>query len=114
MRAGLRTERTRLEPPVAPRAAAGAATVITLALWLVFPPYAASAALGAFSVGASSIQRGWRPRKVVALSVGFGLAISTFLGYLLALVLFTALPAYSSRPARPSPAVPRVSRCSKA
>ncbi|WP_055589931.1 FUSC family protein [Streptacidiphilus griseoplanus] len=93
MRAGLRVERTRLEPLVALRAAAGVATVITLALWLVSPAYAASAAFGAFSAGASSFQRGWRPRKVVALAAGFGLAISTFLGYLVAghLVLFVPL-----------------------
>ncbi|MFG2660148.1 FUSC family protein [Streptomyces sp. NPDC048425] len=93
MRAGLRVERTRLEPLVALRAAVGVATVITLALWLVSPAYAASAAFGAFSAGASSFQRGWRPRKVVALAAGFGLAVSTFLGYLVAghLVLFVPL-----------------------
>ncbi|MET7928817.1 FUSC family protein [Streptomyces sp. NPDC005349] len=93
MRAGLRVERTRLEPLVALRAAAGVATVITLALWLVSPAYAASAAFGAFSAGASSFQRGWRPRKMVALTAGFGLAVSTFLGYLVAghLALFVPL-----------------------
>lgn len=40
VRSGLTIERTRLEPLVALRAAAGVATVIGLALWLVSPAYA--------------------------------------------------------------------------
>lgn len=82
VRSGLTIERTRLEPLIALRAAAGVAIVIGLALWLVSPAYAASAAFGAFSAGAATFQRSWRPRKVIALAAGAGLAVSTFLGYL--------------------------------
>ena len=84
MRSGLTIERTRLEPLVALRAAAGVAIVIGLALSLVSPAFAASAAFGAFSAGTATFQRSWRPRKVVALAAGAGLALSTFLGYLAA------------------------------
>ncbi len=82
VRSGLTFERTRLEPLLALRAAAGVAIVIGLALWLVSPAYAASAAFGAFSAGTATFQRSWRPRKVIALGAGAGLALSTFLGYL--------------------------------
>ncbi|MEU9485144.1 FUSC family protein [Streptomyces decoyicus] len=82
VRSGLTIERTRLEPLVALRAAAGVATVIGLALWLVSPAYATSAAFGAFSAGTATFQRSWRPRKVLALAAGAGLALSTFLGYM--------------------------------
>ncbi|MCX4825246.1 FUSC family protein [Streptomyces sp. NBC_01142] len=91
VRSGLTIERTRLEPLVALRAAAGVAIVIGLALWLVSPAYAASSALGAFSAGAATFQRSWRPRKVIALAAGAGLALSTFLGYLAAGHLVTFL-----------------------
>ncbi|WP_407548550.1 FUSC family protein [Streptomyces sp. Pv4-95] len=84
VRSGLTIERTRLEPLVALRAAAGVAIVIGLALSLVSPAFAASAAFGAFSAGTATFQRSWRPRKVVALAAGAGLALSTFLGYLAA------------------------------
>ncbi|MET7936764.1 FUSC family protein [Streptomyces sp. NPDC005322] len=93
VRSGLMIERNRLEPLVALRAAAGVAIVIGLALWAVSPTYAASAAFGAFSAGAATFQRSWRPRKVIALAAGAGLAVSTFLGYLAGahLVLFLLL-----------------------
>ncbi|WP_432093459.1 FUSC family protein [Streptomyces sp. bgisy100] len=81
VRSGLTVERTRLEPLIALRAAAGVAIVIGLALWLDSPAYAASAAFGAFSAGSSTFQRSWRPRKVIALAAGAGLGISTFVGY---------------------------------
>ncbi|MFJ8826557.1 FUSC family protein [Streptomyces sp. NPDC102467] len=92
-RSGLTIERTRLEPLIALRAAAGLAIVIGLSLWLSSPASAASAAFGAFSAGAATFQRSWRPRKVLALAAGAGLALSTFLGYIAAahLVAFLLL-----------------------
>ncbi|MFI2454438.1 FUSC family protein [Streptomyces sp. NPDC019539] len=84
LRTGLAIERKRLEPLVAIRAAAGVAIVLGLSLWLVSPAYAASSALGAFSAGTATFQRSWRPRKVIALAAGAGLAVSTFLGYVAA------------------------------
>ncbi|MER6270238.1 FUSC family protein [Streptomyces sp900105755] len=92
VRSGLTIEETRLEPLLALRAAAGVAIVIGPALWLVSPAYAASAALGAYSAGGATFQRSWRPRKVVALGAGAGLALSTFVGYLAAGRLVTFLP----------------------
>ncbi|MFF3886140.1 FUSC family protein [Streptomyces sp. NPDC001914] len=92
MRSGLKIEETRLEPLLALRAAVGVAIVIGSALWLVSPAYAASAALGAYSAGGATFQRNWRPRKVVALGAGAGLALSTFVGYLAAGRLVTFLP----------------------
>ncbi|MFF4981173.1 FUSC family protein [Streptomyces sp. NPDC001046] len=91
-RSGLTIEETRLEPLLALRTAAGVALVIGPALWLVSPEYAASAALGAYSAGAATFQRSWRPRKVIALGAGAGLALSTFVGYLAAGRLVTFLP----------------------
>ncbi|MFB8246380.1 FUSC family protein [Streptomyces sp. NPDC055952] len=91
-RSGLTIEETRLEPLLALRTAAGVALVIGPALWLVSPVYAASAALGAYSAGAATFQRSWRPRKVIALGAGAGLALSTFVGYLAAGRLVTFLP----------------------
>ncbi|MCL6732320.1 FUSC family protein [Streptomyces neyagawaensis] len=91
-RSGLTIEETRLEPLLALRTAAGVALVIGPALWLVSPAYAASAALGAYSAGAATFQRTWRPRKVIALGAGAGLALSTFVGYLAAGRLVTFLP----------------------
>ncbi|MFE5189942.1 FUSC family protein [Streptomyces sp. NPDC056628] len=91
-RSGLKIEETRLEPLLALRAAAGVALVIGPTLWLVSPAYAASAALGAYSAGGATFQRNWRPRKVVALGAGAGLALSTFVGYLAAGRLVTFLP----------------------
>ncbi|MET9392864.1 FUSC family protein [Streptomyces sp. NPDC006624] len=91
-RSGLTIEETRLEPLLALRTAAGVALVIGPALWLVSPAYAASAALGAYSAGAATFQRSWRPRKVIALGAGVGLALSTFVGYLAAGRLVTFLP----------------------
>ncbi|MFJ2840412.1 FUSC family protein [Streptomyces griseofuscus] len=92
VRAGLTIEETRLEPLLALRAAAGVAIVVGPMLWLVSPAYAASAALGAYSAGGATFQRSWRPRKVVALGAGAGLALSTFVGYLAAGRLVTFLP----------------------
>ncbi|MEV5013939.1 FUSC family protein [Streptomyces sp. NPDC053780] len=92
VRSGLTIEETRLEPLLALRTAAGVALVIGLALWLVSPAFAASAALGAFSAGTATFQRTWRPRKVIALGAGAGLALSTFVGYLAAGRLVTFLP----------------------
>jgi uncharacterized membrane protein YccC len=91
-RSGLTIEETRLEPLLALRTAAGVALVIGPALWLLSPAYAASAALGAYSAGAATFQRSWRPRKVIALGAGVGLALSTFVGYLAAGRLVTFLP----------------------
>ncbi|MDX3697369.1 FUSC family protein [Streptomyces europaeiscabiei] len=92
VRSGLTIEETRLEPLLALRTAAGVAIVIGPALWLVSPEYAASAALGAYSAGGATFQRTWRPRKVIALGAGAGLALSTFVGYLAAGRLVTFLP----------------------
>ncbi|MGW3141562.1 FUSC family protein [Streptomyces sp. NPDC001139] len=92
VRSGLTIEETRLEPLLALRTAAGVALVIGPVLWLVSPAYAASAALGAFSAGGATFQRTWRPRKVIALGAGTGLALSTFVGYLAAGRLVTFLP----------------------
>ncbi|MFE7114066.1 FUSC family protein [Streptomyces sp. NPDC057654] len=83
-RSGLTIERTRLEPLVAIRGACGVAIVIGGALWLASPTLAVSSAFGAFSAGIATFQRSWRPRPVLALAVAAGLAISTFLGYLVA------------------------------
>ncbi|MEU1471154.1 FUSC family protein [Streptomyces sp. NPDC005761] len=93
VRSGLTVERTRLEPLVALRAAAGLAIVIGFSLWLSSPASAASAAFGAFSAGTATFQRSWRPRKVLALAAGAGLSLSTFLGYVAAahLVAFLSL-----------------------
>ncbi|MFF4486076.1 FUSC family protein [Streptomyces sp. NPDC001544] len=92
VRSGLTIEETRLEPLLALRTAAGVALVVGPALWLVCPAYAASAALGAYSAGGATFQRTWRPRKVIALGAGAGLALSTFVGYLAAGRLVTFLP----------------------
>ncbi|MEU6676715.1 FUSC family protein [Streptomyces sp. NPDC046925] len=92
VRSGLTLEETRLEPLLALRTAAGMAIIIGSALWLASPAYAASAALGAYSAGAATFQRTWRPRKVIALGAGAGLALSTFVGYLAAGRLVTFLP----------------------
>ncbi|WP_405670919.1 FUSC family protein [Streptomyces canus] len=92
VRSGLTIDETRLEPLLALRTAAGVAIVIGSALWLVSPAYAASAALGAYSAGGATFQRTWRPRKVIALGAGAGLALSTFVGYLAAGRLVTFLP----------------------
>ncbi|HEY3482569.1 MAG TPA: FUSC family membrane protein, partial [Streptomyces sp.] len=92
-RSGVRVERAPLEPLVALRTAGGVAVVIGVSLWLGSPPTAASSAFGAFAAGMATLQRSWRPRPVLALVAGAGLAVSTFLGYLAAshLVLFVAL-----------------------
>ncbi|MGW5329366.1 FUSC family protein [Streptomyces sp. NPDC004014] len=92
VRAGLAIEETRLEPLLALRTAAGVAIVIGPTLWLISPAYAASAALGAYSAGGATFQRTCRPRKVIALGAGAGLALSTFVGYLAAGRLVTFLP----------------------
>src|SRR5690242_14884000 len=81
-RAGLRLERTRLEPLIALRGAVGVAVVVGVTLWLASPVVAASSAFGAFASGMATFQRSWRPRPLLALVTGAGLAVSTFLGYL--------------------------------
>jgi uncharacterized membrane protein YccC len=92
VRSALTIEETRLEPLFALRTAAGVAIAVGLALWLASPAYAAAAALGAFSAGGATFQRTCRPRKVIALAAGAGLALSTFVGYLAAGQLATFLP----------------------
>lgn len=92
VRSGLTIEETRLEPLLALRTAVGVAIIVGPALWLASPAYAASAALGAYAAGAATFQRTWRPRKVIALGAGAGLALSTFVGYLAAGRLVTFLP----------------------
>ncbi|WP_312870381.1 FUSC family protein [Streptomyces himalayensis] len=81
-RAGLKIERTRLEPLVALRGAAGLAIVIAVSVWAVGPVAAVSSAFGAFQAAIATFQRSWRPRPELALASGTSLAVSTFLGYL--------------------------------
>ncbi|MFF3561098.1 FUSC family protein [Streptomyces sp. NPDC002574] len=81
-RAGLRLERAKLEPLIALRGAAGVAVVVGVTLWLASPVFAAASAFGAFASGMATFQRSWRPRPLLALVTGTGLAVSTFLGYL--------------------------------
>ncbi|WP_411103381.1 FUSC family protein [Streptomyces sp. cmx-4-9] len=81
-RSGVKVERTRLEPLVALRAAAGLAIVIAAGLALLGPGSAASSAFGAFMAAIASFQQSWRPRPVLALASGLTLAVSTFVGYL--------------------------------
>lgn len=83
-RSGLSIERSRLEPLVAVRGACGVAIVLGLLLWLGSPKLAVSSAFGAFAAGIATFQRSWRPRPLIGLSVGAGLGVSTFLGYLAA------------------------------
>ncbi|WP_405659307.1 FUSC family protein [Streptomyces sp. RK9] len=92
-RSGLAVERTRLEPLVALRGAAGLAIVIGVSLALFGPAVAASSAFGAFQAAIATFQRSWRPRPELAIASGTSLAISTFLGYLTGshLLLFLAL-----------------------
>src|SRR5262249_29217761 len=82
----------QLEPLLALRTAGGVAVVIGLSLWLASAPVAASSAFGAFAAGVATIQRSWRPRPVLALATGAGLAVSTFLGYLAASRLWLFVP----------------------
>lgn len=86
-------ERTRLEPLVALRGAAGLAIVIGASLALFGPAVAASSAFGAFQAAIATFQRSWRPRPELAIASGTSLAISTFLGYLTGshLLLFLVL-----------------------
>ncbi|OAH11380.1 FUSC family protein [Streptomyces jeddahensis] len=81
-RAGLKIERTRLEPLVALRGAAGLAIVIALSVWALGPVAAVSSAFGAFQAAIATFQRSWRPRPELALASGTSLAVTTFLGYL--------------------------------
>ncbi|MEU9188019.1 FUSC family protein [Streptomyces sp. NPDC048484] len=81
-RSGLAVERTRLEPLVAVRGAAGLAIVVAVSLWAFGPAAAASSAFGAFQAAIATFQRSWRPRPELALASGASLAVSTFLGYL--------------------------------
>ncbi|WP_405491546.1 FUSC family protein [Streptomyces sp. NBC_00096] len=81
-RSGLRVERTRLQPLIALRAAAGLAIVIGVSLALLGPGAAASSAFGAYMAAIATFQQSWRPRPVLALAAGLTLAVSTFIGYL--------------------------------
>ncbi|MFG2619022.1 FUSC family protein [Streptomyces sp. NPDC048507] len=81
-RSGVKVERTRLEPLVAVRAAAGLALVIGFGLAFLGPGAAASSAFGAFMAAIASFQQSWRPRPVLALASGLTLAVTTFTGYL--------------------------------
>ncbi|MFD7259909.1 FUSC family protein [Streptomyces sp. NPDC059874] len=81
-RAGVTVERTRLEPLVALRAAAGLAIVVGISLALLGPGAAAGSAFGAFMAAIATFQQSWRPRPVLALASGLTLAVSTFVGYL--------------------------------
>ncbi|WP_107061605.1 FUSC family protein, partial [Streptomyces sp. NRRL S-1868] len=98
-RSGLSVERTSLTPLIAVRGACGVGIVVFLALAVGSPQLAVSSAFGAFASGVATFQRSWRPRPVLALSAAGGLAVSTFLGYLLvawppAFVLLLALWAF--------------------
>jgi uncharacterized membrane protein YccC len=92
-RSGLAFERQRLEPLVALRGAAGLAIVMGGALALFGPAIAVSSSFGAFQAAIATLQRSWRPRPVLALASGGSLAVSTFVGYLVAgrPVLFAVL-----------------------
>ncbi|MGW8380226.1 FUSC family protein [Streptomyces sp. ODS28] len=83
-RSGLMIERAAMTPLLALRGACGVAIVIGLALGLGSPQLAVASAFGAFASGVATFQRSWRPRPVLALAAAAGLAVSTFLGYLLA------------------------------
>ncbi|WP_369201943.1 FUSC family protein [Streptomyces sp. PU-14G] len=98
-RSGLTVERASLTPLIAVRGACGVGVVVGLALLIGTPQLAVSSAFGAFASGIATFQRSWRPRPVLALAASAGLAISTFLGYLLvgwpwAFVLLLALWAF--------------------
>ncbi|MGW6705169.1 FUSC family protein [Streptomyces sp. NPDC054956] len=81
-RSGMTVERTRLQPLLALRAAAGLAIVVGLSLALLGPGSAASSAFGAYMAAIATFQKSWRPRPVLALAAGLTLAVSTFIGYL--------------------------------
>lgn len=83
-RSGLTIERTKLTPLLAVRGSAGVAIVIGLCLWRGDATLAVSSAFGAFASGIVTFQRSMRPRPVLALAVAGALAVSTFLGYLVA------------------------------
>ncbi|MGP3987600.1 FUSC family protein [Streptomyces sp. 3N207] len=98
-RSGVSVERASLTPLTALRGACGVGLVVGLALLIGTPQLAVSSAFGAFASGIATFQRSWRPRPVLALAASTGLAISTFLGYLLigmpwAFVLLLALWAF--------------------
>lgn len=83
-RSGLTIERAKLTPLIAVRGSVGVAIVIGLCLWRGDPTLAVSSAFGAFASGIVTFQRSMRPRPVLALAVAGALAVSTFLGYLVA------------------------------
>ncbi|MGI5352527.1 FUSC family protein [Streptomyces sp. CA-250714] len=82
-RSGVSVERASLTPLTALRGACGVGLVVGLALLIGTPQLAVSSAFGAFASGIATFQRSWRPRPVLALAAATGLAVSTFLGYLL-------------------------------
>ncbi|MFD7404238.1 FUSC family protein [Streptomyces sp. NPDC059866] len=92
-RSGLSVQRTRLEPLLALRGAAGLAITVWVSMWALGPEAAVSSAFGAFQAAIATFQRSWRPRPELALASGTSLAVSTFLGYLTIshLALFVAL-----------------------
>lgn len=81
---GLTVERTAINPFTALRGALGVAIVVVGLLWAGSAQLAVSSAFGAFASGIATFQRSWRPRPVLAITAATGLAVSTFLGYLLA------------------------------
>ncbi|WP_409470523.1 FUSC family protein [Streptomyces sp. HC307] len=92
-RSGLSVQRTRLEPLLALRGAAGLAITIWVSMWALGTEAAVSSAFGAFQAAIATFQRSWRPRPELALASGTSLAVSTFLGYITIshLALFVAL-----------------------
>lgn len=82
-KSGLSVERTKLTPLIALRGALGVAIVVGVTLSVGSPQLAVSSAFGAFSSGVATFQRSWRPRPVLALSAAAGLALSTFVGFLI-------------------------------
>lgn len=81
-RAGLRIERTRLEPLVTPRATAGLSLSGCAALWLFGGTGAAGAAYGALLGGIAVFQRSWRPDPVLPVISALTLGVTSFLSYL--------------------------------
>lgn len=81
---GLTVEREALNPLIALRGALGVALVVFGMLSVGSAQLAVSSAFGAFASGVATFQRSWRPRPVLALSAATGLAVATFLGYLVA------------------------------
>ena len=82
LRSGFHLERAVNEPLQVLRGMLGVGIVLFGTLALGEPGLATSAALGAFIAGTATYQRSFRPRPVLALYAGAGLAASSFVGYL--------------------------------